>query len=221
MSQTRRPRTALSRERVLDAAVRLADAGGVHSLTVRSLAAELGVTPMSIYSCVADKDAILDGLVDRVFSEIYQPQPGQDWRAEMLRRCESARAVLRRHRWAIGLLESRTHPGPETLRHHDAVLGTLRAAGFSRQLTAHAYTLIDSYVYGFALQEAALPFRGAEGADAVAASVMPLTTPEAYPHLVDMTTSYYLLPGYEFGTEFEFGMSLLLNALAQLAGPRR
>ncbi|HEX8767120.1 MAG TPA: TetR/AcrR family transcriptional regulator [Jatrophihabitans sp.] len=221
MSQTRRPRTGLSRDRVLEGAIRLADAGGIHSLTIRSLAAELGVKPMSIYYYVADKDAILDGLVDLVFSEIYRPQPGQDWRAEMLRRCQSARAVLKRHRWAIGLLESRTHPGPETLRHHDAVLGTLRAGGFSRPLTAHAYALIDSYLYGFALQEAALPFEGPDGVDEVAASVMPLMTPEAYPHLVDMTTSYYLRPGYDFGAEFEFGMGLLLDALAQLAAQQR
>jgi AcrR family transcriptional regulator len=221
VSQTRRPRTGLSRDRVLEGAIRLADAGGIHSLTIRSLAAELGVKPMSIYYYVADKDAILDGLVDLVFSEIYRPQPGQDWRAEMLRRCQSARAVLKRHRWAIGLLESRTHPGPETLRHHDAVLGTLRAGGFSRPLTAHAYALIDSYLYGFALQEAALPFEGPDGVDEVAASVMPLMTPEAYPHLVDMTTSYYLRPGYDFGAEFEFGMGLLLDALAQLAAQQR
>ena len=221
MSEARRPRIGLSRERVLEGAMRLADAGGLHSLTIRSLAAELGVKPMSIYSYVADKDAILDGLVDRVFSEIYPTEPGRDWRAEMLRRCESARAVLRRHRWAIGLLESRTHPGPETLRHHDAVLGTLRAGGLSRQLTAHAYALIDSYLYGFALQEAALPFEGPDGVDDAAASVMPLMTPEAYPHLVDMSTSYYLQPGYAFSAEFEFGMTFILDALAHLAEPRR
>jgi AcrR family transcriptional regulator len=221
MTETRRPRTGLSRERVLEGAIRLADTGGIASLTIRSLAVELGVKPMSIYYYVADKDAILDGLVDLVFGEIYLPQPGQDWRSELLRRCQSARAVLRRHRWAIGLLESRTHPGPETLRHHDAVLGTLRAGGLSRELTAHAYALIDSYLYGFALQEAALPFEEAGGVDEVAATVMPLMTPEAYPHLVDMTMSHYLKPGYHFGAEFEFGMTLLLDALARLAEPQR
>ena len=131
-------RPGLSRERVLRAAVAVADAGGITGLTIRSLAQELGVKPMSVYYHVANKDEILDGIVDIVFSEIELPTIGGDWRAEMRRRAHSARTALRHHRWAIGLLESRTAPGPATLRHHDAVLGTLLAAGFSREMTAHA-----------------------------------------------------------------------------------
>jgi AcrR family transcriptional regulator len=208
-----RPR--LSRERVLRGGVAVADAGGIGSLTIRSLAQELGVKPMAVYYHVANKDEILDGIVDIVFSEIELPTPGGDWRAEIRRRAVSARRVLRSHRWAIGLMESRTTPGPETLRHHDAVIATLRAAGFSRAMTAHAYALIDSYTYGFALQEAALPFEGPETVAEVAEPIMEQFAAGEYPHLVEMATEYYLQPGYDFGDEFEFGLGLILDALTK------
>jgi AcrR family transcriptional regulator len=191
----------------------VADAGGIASLTIRSLAAELGVKPMSVYHHVANKDEILDGLVDLVFEQIELPVAGADWKSEMRRRAESAREVLGRHRWAIGLLESRRTPGPATLRHHDAVLGTLLAAGFSREMTAHAYALIDSYVYGFALQEASLPFEGPESVGEVAGPIMELMATGAYPHMVDMASGYYLQPGYDFADEFDFGLGLVLDGL--------
>ncbi|MGZ5416977.1 MAG: TetR/AcrR family transcriptional regulator C-terminal domain-containing protein [Nocardioides sp.] len=198
------------------AAVAVADAGGIASLTIRSLAEELGVKPMSVYHHVANKDEILDGIVDIVFGEFELPTAGGDWKAEMVRRAASARTSLRKHRWAIGLLESRTSPGPATLRHHDAVLDTLLAAGFSAAMTAHAYALIDSYVYGFALQEASLPFEGPEGVGEVAGPIMELMATGQYPHMVDMATSYYLQPGYDFGDEFEFGLTLILDGLARM-----
>ncbi|MFI5698107.1 TetR/AcrR family transcriptional regulator C-terminal domain-containing protein [Kribbella sp. NPDC051586] len=134
------------------------------------------------------------------------------------RRATSARAVLRRHRWAIGLLESRSTPGPATLRHHDAVIATLRAAGFSQEMTAHAYALIDSYTYGFALQEAALPFEGPETVATVAEPIMERFAAGNYPHLVEMATGYYLEPGYDFGDEFGFGLELILDGLARSLG---
>jgi AcrR family transcriptional regulator len=214
-SERRGDRPRLSRERVLRGAVAVADAGGIAGLTIRSLAQELGVKPMSVYHHVANKDEILDGIVDIVFSEIELPSIGGDWRAEMRRRAHSARAVLRRHPWAIGLLESRTSPGPATLRHHDVVLGTLRAAGFSLELTAHAYAMIDSYTYGFALQEAGLPFDGPETVTDVAEPIMERFTAGDYPHLVEMATEYYLRPGYDFADEFDYGLDLLLDALAR------
>ena len=145
-------RPPLSRERVLRGAVAVADAGGIGALTMRSLARELGVKPMSLYYYVAGKAEILDGIVDLVFSEIDLPSPGGDWQSQMRRRADSARRTLRRHPWAIGLMESRANPGPATLRHHDATLATLHEAGFSVVMTAHAYALLDSYIYGFALQ---------------------------------------------------------------------
>lgn len=209
----RQARPRLSRDKVLRGALAVADAGGIASLTIRSLAEQLGVKPMSVYHHVANKEDILDGLVDIVFSEIDLPVADRDWRPEMHRRASSVRRVLGRHRWAIGLLESRRSPGPASLRHHDAVLGTLLAAGFSRALTAHAYALIDSYVYGFALQEASLPFEGPESVGEVAGPIMELMAGGAYPHMVDMATSYYMQPGYDFADEFEFGLDLILDGL--------
>jgi AcrR family transcriptional regulator len=208
-------RGRLSRDGVLREAVAVADAGGLASLTIRSLAQALGVKPMSVYHHVANKDEILDGIVDIVFSEIDLPAVGGEWRAELARRAHSARHVLRRHPWGIALLESRTSPGPATLAHHDAVLGTLRAAGFSPELTAHAYALLDAFVYGFAVQEASLPFEGPDGVGEVAGPIMELMSAGQYPHMVEMATSHYLQPGYDFGGEFEFGLGVILDALAR------
>ncbi|MCE6994707.1 TetR/AcrR family transcriptional regulator [Saccharothrix sp. S26] len=204
----------LSRDRVLRAAVAIADAGGIAALTMRSLADALGVKPMSLYHHVANKDEILDGIVDVVFSRIDLPTPGGDWRHEMVKRANSAREVLRRHPWAIGLLESRTAPGPATLRHHDATIGTLRRAGFSVAMTAHAYALLDSYVYGFAVQEAALPFNSPDSAAEVTGSILAHLSPADYPHLVEMATEHVLRPGNDFADEFGFGLDVILDALA-------
>ncbi|WP_324651968.1 TetR/AcrR family transcriptional regulator C-terminal domain-containing protein [Georgenia sp. H159] len=168
---------------------------------------------MSLYHHVASKGEILDGIIDLVFAEIELPVAGEDWRAEITRRARSAREVLARHPWAIGLLESRSTPGPATLRHHDAVLGTLRGAGLSVAMTAHAYALLDAYVYGFAVQEAALPFVGRDGAQEVTAAIAARFTPDQYPHLVEIATEHVMQPGYDFGEEFEFGLGVILDAL--------
>ena len=210
-AERRRPR--LSRERVVEAALAIADADGLGALTIRSLATELGVKPMSVYYHVASKDEILAALVDIVFGEIVLPVPGRDWRPEMERRADSAREVLARHRWAIGLLESRPDPGPANLRHHDTVIATLRAGGFSPEMTAHAYALIDSYVYGFALQEASLHFEGRESVRDISGPIMERMAAGGYPHLAQMATTYYLQPGYDFGDEFRFGLDLILDGL--------
>jgi AcrR family transcriptional regulator len=215
VTESREDRAPLSRERVLRGAVSVADASGIGSLTMRSLARELGVKPMSLYYYVANKDEILDGIVDVVFGEIELPSPGGDWRSEMRRRATSARSVLRRHPWAIGLMESRALPGPATLRHHDATIGTLRGAGFSVQMTAHAYALIDSYVYGFALQEAALPFKGPETVAEVAEPIARQMPAGEYPHFTEMVSELILTPGYDFGNEFEFGLAVILDALTR------
>lgn len=208
-----RPR--LSRERVLRSAVAVADAGGIASLTIRSLAVELGVKPMSVYHHVANKDEILDAIVDLVFSEIELPALDGDWQVEMGRRAASAREALRRHPWAIGLLASRTRPGPATLKHHDAVIGSLRGAGFSVEMTAHAYALIDAYVYGFALTEASLPINGSETVTEVAEQMMAQYSPGAYPHLLEFSVEHVMKPGYDFGAEFEFGLAVVLDGLAR------
>lgn len=204
-------RPPLSRERVLRGAVAVADAGGIGALTMRSLARELGVKPMSLYYYVAGKAEILDGIVDLVFSEIDLPSPGDDWQSQMRRRADSARRTLRRHPWAIGLMESRANPGPATLRHHESTLATLRRAGFSVAMTAHAYALLDSYIYGFALQEAALPFNPQTATEATEAITERFAG--EYPYLVEMATKHILRPGYDFGDEFEIGLTVILDAL--------
>jgi AcrR family transcriptional regulator len=217
-------RVPLSRDRVLHGAIAVADAAGIASLTIRSLAQELDAKPMSIYHHVRNKDEILDGIVDLVFGEIELPVPGGEWRSEMRRRANSARRVLRRHPWAIALLQSRTSPGPATLRHHDAIIGALRGAGFSVVMTAHAYALIDSYVLGFALSEASLPMNGPETVTEVAEQMFQQVSPETYPHLTEFSIEHVLRPGYDFAEEFEFGLGIVLDGLARslAAGrPRR
>jgi AcrR family transcriptional regulator len=209
-------REPLTRGRVLRGALAVADEGGLPGLTIRSLAQRLGTKPMSLYHYVANKDEILDGLVDLVFAEIELPEPNGDWRGEMARRARSAREVLRRHPWSIGLLESRTSPGPATLRHHDATIGALRAGGFSISETAHAYAVLDAFVYGFAVQEASLPFEGPDGAAEVAEPILALMGAGEYPHMVEFATKHALQPGYDFGDEFDFGLQLVLDGLARM-----
>ena len=211
------PRSPLTTERVLRAAVALADREGVGSLTMRRLARELGVEAMSLYHHVAGKPALLDGMVDLVFGEIELPVADGDWKAAMRRRAVSAREVLARHPWAIALMESRRTPGPANLRHHDAVLGCLRRAGFPVALTAHAYSILDAYIYGFALQEASLPFDTAEETAEVAAGIMEAFPADAYPHLTELALQHVLRPGYDYGDEYAFGLELILDGLERLA----
>jgi AcrR family transcriptional regulator len=216
MTATHRPRAALSRDRVLAAAVALADEIGIEALSMRKLGQSLGVEAMSLYNHVAGKDALLDGMVDAVFAEIELPAPDVGWREAMRRRAISVRATLRRHRWAISLMQSRAAPGPSTLAHHDAVIGVLRAGGFTVAQTAHAFSALDSYIYGFALQEQALPFEGTEQTAEVARGIFEQLPPDRYPHFVELATRHVLQPGYDYGEEFEFGLDLLLDGLERL-----
>lgn len=212
-------RVPLSRERALSTAVTLADAEGIGSLTMRRLAQQLGVEAMSLYHHVANKDDILDGMVDLVFGEIELPSEGADWNTAMRERAISARAAMMRHPWAISIMESRTSPGPATLRHHDSVLGACRRAGFSVEMAAHAFSLIDSYVYGFVLQEVNLPFDESSDLNQVVDSMMLPFSAEDYPHLVELTTEYVLQPGYGYGNEFAYGLGLIVDSLeAQVHG---
>ena len=205
---------------MLRAAIAIAGESGIGSLTIRSLAERLNAKPMSVYYYVANKNEILDNIVDLVFSEIELPSPEGDWFEELHAWANSARHVLARNPWAISLLESRSTPGPASLRHHDRIIAVLRGAGFSVATTAHAYALLDSYVYGFALQEAALPFDRPGAATEVTESIMEPFAPGEYPHLVELATEHVLQPGYDFGNEFEFGITLILDGLARaLAAP--
>jgi len=205
----------LSAERILDGALDLADEIGIEAFTIRRLADALDTKPMTIYHHIPNKEAIIDGMVDRVFAEIDRPPTDLEWQQAMRHRCVSARAALARHPWAAPLMESRVNPGPETLGHHDAVVGCLLAGGLPMVLVAHAYAVIDSYVYGFALQEANLPATGgAEMAELVAAMAAHL---EPYPDLARLTVEHVLQPGYDFKAEFEFGLDLILDGLVRAA----
>ncbi|MER5712716.1 TetR/AcrR family transcriptional regulator [Streptomyces sp. NPDC002122] len=206
-------RTPLSRERVIRTAVAVADEKGSAALSMRAIAAPLGVEAMSLYHHVAGRDDILDGMVDAVFGEIDLPSYDTDWKSAMRARAVSARAALLRHPWAIGLMDSRSRPGPATLRHHDAVIGALRTAGFSVRMTAHAVSLIDSYLYGFVLQELSLPFSGPAEVDEVAGAILHDMPADAYPHLTELATHHVLTPGYDYADEFAFGLALVLDAL--------
>jgi AcrR family transcriptional regulator len=210
-------RVRLNRDRVLRAAVALADAVGIESLTMRKLGEKLGIEAMSLYNHVANKSDLHDGMIDIVFGEIDLAADGTDWREAMRLRAISARAVLSRHPWAIGRMESRATPGPATLRHQDAVLGTLRGAGFSIDLAAHAVSALDSYIYGFALQEKNLPFdtafATAKDTAHVTQAIMARFTSGEYPHLTEMAVEHVLRPGYDYGDEFAFGLELILDGL--------
>ena len=212
-----RPRSraqALSREAIVAAAVQLADEVGIAGLSMRAVARRLGVEAMSLYHHVGNKEAILDGMVDTVHAEFHAPVPGADWRAGLRARSLSAREAIKRHPWALGLMDSRRNAGWETLLHHDAVIGCLREAGFSLALTGHAFAVVDAHLYGFLVQELSLPFE--PGADlAELGQQMMAALPEGQlPYFREFTLEHALRPGYDFGDEFEVGLDLILDGLA-------
>ena len=225
-------RVPLSRERVLNAAFMLAARDGIESLTMRKLADELGVGAMSLYHYVPNKVELLDGMVDLVFSEIELPSTDIEWRTAMRQRAISTREALNRHRWAVGLMESRLTPGPASLRLHDAVLGCLREAGFSIELAIQAYSVQDAYIYGFALQEKSLPFDTTEESAAVAeeqyreyaelADERQMgALADEFPYLAEVVAGHVANVGYDFTEAFEYGLDLILDALEQRRVPAR
>lgn len=209
----------LTHARVVDAAVRVADRGGLTQVSMRNVGKELGVEAMSLYHHVKGKDALLDALADWIFVRIDLPDPATPWRAAMTTRAASARAVLSEHSWGLGLIESRRSPGPASLRHHDAVLGCLRHNGFSVALAASAFSVLDAYVYGFVLTELNLPFQAGESAEEFVAQVdLPA---DQYPHLTEMVAEQILDRDYSYGDEFTRGLDLILDSLeARLAAAR-
>ena len=210
-----KPRVPLSRERVLRAAIRLADKGGVASLSMRRLGRELGVEAMSLYQHVANKDDLLDGIVEMVVGEIAIPPASADWKAAMRERAISVHEVLLRHPWASMLIESRMSLGPARLRYADAVLGALRRAGFGIDIAYNAFLAIDSYVYGFTLQEVNWPFEAEERADVIAA--VRAQIPAEYPYILEITE--YIMqrkPAKGYKYEFELGLDLILDGFAKL-----
>lgn len=206
----------LSKQRVVAEALLLADSEGVDRLSMRRLAGSLGAGAMSLYHYVANKDELLDGMIDIVFEEIELPREDADWQSAMREQAISARQVLARHPWAIGLMDSRTTPGPATLRHREAVTACLRRAGFTVVMATHANWLLDSYIYGFALQEASLPFDTSdEFSDMTEDVFIPQLPPDEFPYLNE-SAAVLVAAGYDPADEFVFGLDLVLAALEPL-----
>jgi AcrR family transcriptional regulator len=203
---------------VLRTAVALADERGLEALTMRNLAKQLDVEAMSLYNHVANKGDLLDGMIDLVFSEIDPPTPGGDWKAELRKRAVSTRAALLRHRWAVGEMEGRTSHGPSNMKVHDAVLGCLRAAGFSIEMTVHGMSVQDAYIYGFALQQTDMSSQTAEdfAAEAQRQMVAYADALADYPHLVEVVGGYVAKAGYDYDREFLFGLDVILDGLQRL-----
>ena len=196
-----RIRIPLTRERVLEAAMRLADQGGIEGLSMRKLGQALGVEAMALYY------------------HFELPAIGADWKAAMRRRAISVRDALLRHRWAIGLMESRTNPGPANLRHHDAVIGSLRAGGFDMAAAATAYSLLDAYIYGFALTKMNLPFETTTDIAEMAETMLEPFPSGEYPNLAAFITEHAMKPGYDFADEFEVGLDVILDGLERVRDP--
>ena len=207
------PQLPLSRERILLTAIRLADEGGIESLSMRNLAQELGVQAMSLYNHVANKDDLLDGIVDLVVGEIALPDLDINWQTAMRRRANSAHEVLLRHPWATMPIVSRINVGPAMLRYIDATLGCLCEAGFSFELVDRAWNAIDSHIYGFTLQELNFPIEAAEYVNA-AQEYIPNIPADKYPYMNRLT--HYLIDGHYDGiADFNFGLELIINGLEQ------
>ncbi len=206
-------RSRLNRDRVLRSAIGLADKEGIERLTMRRLGEVLGVEAMSLYNHVANKEDLLNGMIDVLFAEIELPPHDEPWKAALRKRSVSVRQVLRSHPWANGLMHSGTSPGPAMLRHHNRVLGTFRNGGFSSTMAAHAFSALDSYVYGFANQEKALPFDTAEQAAAMGRALFAQLPAAEYPYLHELTAMHVLQPVYSYADELGFGLDLVLDAL--------
>ncbi|WP_424935846.1 MULTISPECIES: TetR/AcrR family transcriptional regulator [Bacteria] len=207
-------RLPLSRARVVKAAIVLADEAGLSKVTMRAVAGRVGVEAMSLYNHVSNREALVDGMVDAVFAEIPLPNPDAPWADALRARAIAARAALLRHPWAIGLMDSRRRSGPATYRHHDSVLGVLRDGGFPVAAAVHAVSLLDSYVYGYALQERSLPAGADESLQELARSVLAELPDGQYPFLAEVATVRAASADDELETEFRFGLDLILRAVA-------
>ncbi len=213
-NRTATRRRSLSRDRVLRAAIRLADEGGLEAVSMRKVGRALRVEAMSLYKHVANKDDILDGIADLVTADFEVPSGDVDWKTAMRRGAISAHEVLLRHPWASSLVESRTNAGPARLRYLDAVIGALSAAGFEMPTVMRAVMALDSHTYGFVLQEVAWPF-DAEGALEAAATFERGLSAGDYPNLAAMAQMVATAP-HGVPVDFEFGLDLILDGLERL-----
>ena len=202
----------LSKERIIDAAARVADRGGINAVTMRQVGSELGVEAMSLYHHVSNKDALLNELSEWLFRKIQIPNVDAGWRDALSERAHSAREVLRAHPWGLGMLESRPQPGQSQLRHYDSMMGRLSEAGFSATLATTAFATVDAFVFGFVLTESTLPFDPATGAEQEYADEVGLDESE-FPHLARTLGDLFSSGHYSFGDEFSAGLTILLDGI--------
>jgi AcrR family transcriptional regulator len=204
-------RAPLNRERLLSVAIELADGGGLGALSMRKLAQALGVEAMSLYYYVANKDALLDGIVDVVVSEFVLPDEAGDWKSALRASAISAHQALLRHRWAARLLTSAAI-GPARLHHMEWLLGQLRQAGFSPTMTHHGYHALDSHIIGFTLWEVGFP----DDLGDLATTFLEQLPVDQYPYLAEHIEQHLGPPESEDRSEFEFGLDLILDGLERL-----
>jgi AcrR family transcriptional regulator len=208
---------SLNRDEILRAAVDVADKGGFDSLSMRNLAGEIGTAPMSLYRHVANKEDLLDGMIDLVFGEVGFMADG-DWRGAMRQRAIAMHDALLRHPWAIGEMESRKRAGPENLRYHNDTMACLReVAGFSFPMAIHAFSVMDSYIYGYAQLEKVLPSDVPTEAEVRRDAVLEANPEfaERYPYLTQIPIELRKID-YDYSQEFEFGLDLILEAIERM-----
>ena len=208
-----RANTLLSQSAIIEAAAEVADAGGVGAVTMRSVAKVLGVEAMSLYYHVANKEALLDALANWVFEQIALPDVNENWRTAMITRAQSARQVLSKHPWALGMLESRPTPGEKLLEHHDRILGCLLGGGMTPVLAAHAFSAIDSYIYGFVLTEASISSPDASAEEGFESEVA--LQADKYPNMALIATAAKDSHSFTFEDEFDYGLQLILDGFEQ------
>jgi len=206
----------LTQRAIIEAAAEVADSGGVSAVTMRSVAKVLGVEAMSLYYHVANKEALLDALADWVFEQIALPDLEHPWRIAMVARAHSARSVLSRHTWALGMLESRPTPGEKLLEHHDRILGCLLRGGMTPVMAAHAFSAIDSYIYGFVLSEASISSPPENSEEGFSAEVSKKA--EKYPNMALIAMAAMNDYNFTFEDEFDYGLNLILDGFEQRLG---
>jgi len=197
---------------IVEAAAAVADRGGLTGVSMRTVAKELGVEAMSLYYHVKNKEALIDALASWVVEQFYLPDAGENWREELLKSAISRREVLTAHPWGLGMIESRGEAGVVVPRHHDAILGSLYTV-FDVRLAAHAFALLDAFIYGFVLTEVNLPFDPGEGSENEMAAALDLST---FPNLSRMANELMFTGEYSYAAEFEIGLGLIFDGLEKL-----
>jgi AcrR family transcriptional regulator len=213
-------RLPLNRDRILAAAVEIADERGVGAVTMREVASRLRVEAMSLYNHVANKDEILDGMAELVAEQFDLPEDVDHWREAMRRRAVSAHEVFARHPWAPVLFDSRESSGPARLHYFDWVLGKLMTAGFSVDSAARAFSLLDSYIYGFGIQRFNLSADSDVSTEEMAEAILAYIPAETYPYLHRMA-SHAMQAGYDAEADFDFGLEIVLDGLERILDESR